>query len=148
MGRYAHRKSFSGKGDADGEARIEEALQQTGMTELRHHSMLSLSSGERQRAFLAQVLCQEPSLLLLDEPESHLDLSYTRQLYALIDNWRRQPSHAVISVVHDLSAAKRFGTCALLLDHGVCKNFGSMEQVLTDDHIAQAWGTDAAEWLR
>ena len=148
MGRYAHRGPLTGRGDPEGQARIEEALALTGLTELRRHSLLSLSSGERQRTFLAQVLCQAPSLLLLDEPDSHLDLSYTRQLYELIDRWRREPGRAVVSVVHDLSAARRFGSHALLLSEGRALAQGPCGQVLTDDRLAAAWGMDVAGWMR
>ena len=72
--------------------------------------MLTLSGGELQRTFLAQVLAQDPKLLLLDEPTNHLDLIYQKQIFALIGSWLREPGRAVVSVVHDLSLARSFGT--------------------------------------
>ena len=148
MGRYAHGGGLTGRGDPEGAAHVDEALRLTGLETMQHHSMLTLSSGERQRAFLAQVLCQDPVLLLLDEPASHLDLSYAKQMYELVDVWRRQPGRAVISVVHDLSAARCFGTHALLLDAGQVGAFGTVNDVLTDETLAVAWHMDVAAWMR
>lgn len=148
MGRYAHGNGPAGRGDPQGKQRIDEALALTGMEPLRHHSLLTLSSGERQRAFLAQVLCQDPALLLLDEPASHLDLSYARQLYQLVDQWRIQTGRAVISVVHDLSVARRFGTHALLLKDGRTQGFGPCREVLTDEALSDAWQMDVFGWMR
>lgn len=148
MGRYAHRGGILGRGDPQGEAAVRDALTLTGLWDMRQHSMLTLSSGERQRAFLAQVLCQQPALLLLDEPASHLDLTYTRQLYELVDQWRQEPGRAVISVVHDLSAARRYGTHALLMKDGQALSQGTCTDTLTDAHLADAWDMDVAGWMR
>ena len=74
LGRYAYAPGvLSGHGAEDTEA-VEEALKRTGLTAQRGQSVLTLSGGELQRTFLAQVLAQRPRLLLLDEPTNHLDL--------------------------------------------------------------------------
>ena len=74
LGRYAHARGFLSGRDPEGDALVEQALEMTGMTALRHASVLTLSGGELQRAFLAQVFAQNPRVLLLDEPANHLDL--------------------------------------------------------------------------
>lgn len=148
LGRYAHASGFLSGGDADGEARVERALAMTGMTALRRASVLTLSGGELQRTFLAQVFAQDPQLLILDEPANHLDLIYQRQIFSLIENWLRQPGRAVLSVVHDLSLAKRYGTHAVLLDQGRCVSQGPIGEVLTREHLAQAYGMDVYAWMR
>lgn len=147
MGRYAHRRSAWGGGDTDGQAHIDAAIAAVGLEEKRRQNMLTLSGGERQRAFLAQALCQDPDLLILDEPGNHLDLQYQQQLFELIDQWRQQSGRAVISVVHDLSVARLYGTHALLLEegHGV---FGPKDEVLTPQRLSQAWGMDVQSWMR
>ena len=75
LGRYAHASGFLSARD-DGEACVERALEWTGLTALRRASVLTLSGGELQRTFLAQVFAQNPKLLILDEPANHLDLIY------------------------------------------------------------------------
>lgn len=148
MGRYSHRLGVFGADEHDLTERVHEALRLTGMLDLRRQSMLTLSGGERQRAFLAQVLCQDPQVLLLDEPANHLDLIYQKQIFELIDQWRQNGSRTVISVVHDLSLARRFGTHALLLDEGHCVAAGPIRDVLTDEHMNRVWRMDVRAWRR
>lgn len=148
LGRYAYRGGFFSGRDDDGPARVEDALAQTGMTALRGSSVLTLSGGELQRAFLAQVLAQNPSVLLLDEPANHLDLVYQKRLFSLIQEWLLQPGRAVLSVVHDLSLARRYGTHALLLHHGQCVAQGTMENVLTPENLERVYSMDVHGWMR
>ena len=148
MGRYSHRSGLFGAEEPDLPQRVEQALRMTGMTELREHSMLTLSGGERQRVFLSQVFCQDPQILLLDEPANHLDLVYQKQIFTLIDAWRRQPGKLVLSVVHDVNLARRFGTHALLMDAGRCVAADTIDQVLTDANMQQVWHMDVRSWHR
>lgn len=148
LGRYAHRSGFLSSRDDEGEARVEEALKLTGMEDLRKASVLTLSGGELQRAFLAQVFAQNPSILMLDEPANHLDLVYQKQIFSLIDQWRGQPGRAVISVVHDLSLARKYGTHALLMHHGQAVAQGKTTDALTADNLRRVYEMDVHEWMR
>lgn len=147
LGRYAWRTGFLRREDPEGPRKIDEALQLTGLMEMRRRSLLTLSGGEVQRVFLAQVLCQDPRLLILDEPANHLDLPFQRDLFTLIGSWLRSPGRAVITVMHDLSLARKFGTHALLLDKGRCVSCGKAEEVLTPDHLRQVYGMDVQGWM-
>lgn len=146
MGRYSHRRGLLGADEPDLPQRVQQALTMTGMAAQRSQSMLTLSGGERQRAFLSQVFCQDPQVLLLDEPANHLDLVYQKQIFGMIDEWRQQPGKLVISVVHDLSLARRYGTHALLMDRGCCVAQGTIDAVLTDEHLNRVWGMDVRAW--
>ena len=148
LGRYAHSRGMLAGRDEGGEAAVARALEMTGMTPLRHASMLALSGGEVQRAFLAQVFAQEPQLLILDEPANHLDLVYQRHIFSLVQGWLAEPGRAVLSVVHDLSLARRYGTHALLLDRGRAVAQGTMREALTDDRLQSVYGMDVAGWMR
>ena len=114
----------------------------------RSQSVLTLSGGELQRTFLAQVLAQNPKLLLLDEPTNHLDLIYQKQIFALVSRWLQTPGRAVVSVVHDLSLARAFGTDALLIDHGKAVACGSAVEVLNKKHLDPVYGMDVGAWMR
>lgn len=148
LGRYAHAKGFLSARDEEGEALVRQALALTGMEELRHASALTLSGGELQRAFLAQVFAQNPRVLLLDEPANHLDLGYQRHIFSLIGKWAKQPGRAVVCVVHDLSLARKYGTHALLLHHGKCVAQGETRAVLTRENLEGVYGMDVHEWMR
>lgn len=149
LGRYAHKHGFLGTGrDDDGEEMIEKALEATGMKELQHKSVLQLSGGELQRAFLAQIFAQDPRLLILDEPTNHLDLVYQKQIFELIREWLRKEGRAVISVVHDLSLARAYGTHAILMNRGKAVKDGDIESVFSRDIINDVYDLDVYEWMK
>ena len=130
LGRYAYRRD-RGK-DPEGETRIRQALELTGMDALADKSVLHLSGGD----------------LILDEPTNHLDLIYQKQVFELVSEWRREPGRAVISVVHDLSLARAFGTQALLLYEKHALAQGSMDHVFDPACLNAAYGMDVAAWMR
>ena len=147
LGRYSHSRSLlKGRNDYDNEA-VEKALALTGMDKKRDQSVLTLSGGELQRTFLAQVFAQEPKLLLLDEPTNHLDLIYQKQVFAIISDWLKQPGRAVVSVVHDLSLAKAYGTHAVLMSGGKTVSQGEARDVLTSKNLDPVYGMDVSAWM-
>ena len=148
MGRYARQGGVFGQRDPGGESAVAAAMEAVGITQLRGRGIMSLSGGERQRVWLAQALAQEPELLILDEPSNHLDLRAAKELYELVDAWRRQPGRAAIAVVHDLSLALRYGTDCLLLDHGEQRGLGPCREVLTRERLREVWGMDVTGWMR
>lgn len=148
LGRYAYTSNFLSPRDDEGREQVEKALELTGLTGLRHASVLTLSGGELQRTFLAQVFAQNPQLLILDEPANHLDLVYQKHIFSLISQWVKEPGRAVLSVVHDLSLARRYGTHAVLLHegHGVAQ--GEISQVLTPENLRRVYDMDVYAWMR
>jgi iron complex transport system ATP-binding protein len=148
LGRYARHTGLLRKGDPEGPGKIDEALNLTGLADMRKRNMLTLSGGEQQRVFLAQVLCQDPEILILDEPANHLDLPFQQELFTLIGEWLKTPGRAIITVMHDLSLARKYGTHALLLDKGRCAGQGKASEVLTPDALQSVYGMDIYGWIR
>ena len=155
LGAYSLRPGFLGKespGQSDSivnvEGRIDEALRRTGLTEYRDRSVTTLSGGELQRTFLAQLFVQDPQIMLLDEPANHLDLIYQKQVFGLVKEWLEEKEAAVVSVVHDLSLAGIYGTNALLMNQGKAVAQGDISEVMTPEHLNQVYGMDVAEWMR
>ena len=148
LGRYAYTKGVFGGRDDACERAVEQALELTGLSALADRSVLSLSGGELQRVFLAQLFAQDPSVLLLDEPTNHLDLVYQKQLLELVSEWVRQPGRAVLSVVHDLSLARSFGSEVLLLREGAAAARGRAEEVFTRKNMEAVYGMDVHRWMR
>lgn len=148
LGRYAYAPGILSRQTKEDERYISEAIEMTGLKSLLNQSVLTLSGGELQRVFLAQLFAQNPRLLLLDEPTNHLDLLYQKQVFALIQEWLKTPGRAVVSVVHDLSLARAYGKQALLLDRGKIKASGEINEVLNARNLDSVYSMDVYEWMR
>ena len=148
LGRYAYAPGLFSAGHAEDDDAVEQALALTGLTQIVDQNVLTLSGGELQRTFLAQLFAQNPRVLLLDEPTNHLDLVYQKQVFELIRTWLKTPGRAVVSVVHDLSLARAYGSHALLLDGGKTLSYGSIGDVFAPENLDQAYHMDVSAWMR
>lgn len=148
LGRYSYSHGLLSTSSDEDDIMVEKALEMTGMKPFARQSVLTLSGGELQRTFLAQIFAQDPKLLILDEPTNHLDLVYQKQVFELIQDWVRGAGRAVISVVHDLSLAKAFGTDALLLNKGNIVSSGEIEGVLMRENLESVYSMDVYQWMR
>ena len=148
LGRYAYAPGLFSGGHTDDDDAVAQALSLTGLTEIVDQNVLTLSGGELQRTFLAQLFAQNPRVLLLDEPTNHLDLVYQKQVFELIRVWLKTPGRAVVSVVHDLSLARAYGSHALLLDSGKTLAYGAIADVFSPENLDQAYHMDVSAWMR
>ncbi len=148
LGRYAHRQGLLAKSNDEDDFFVEDALRKTGLLHFAHRSVLTLSGGELQRCFLAQIFAQNPHVLILDEPANHLDLIYQKQMFDVIELWVQTKNRAVLSVVHDLSLARCYGSHALLLHEGKTVSFGPADTVLTGEHLNQTYRMDVVSWMQ
>ncbi len=148
LGRYSYSGGLFAKSSSNDDKAVEEAARLTGMLSLMQQSVLTLSGGELQRTFLAQLFAQNPKLLILNEPSNHLDLVYQRQIFELTREWLAHSGRAVISVVHDLSLAKKYGTHALLLHNGRIEAFDTADKVLTRANLNTVYSMDVYAWMQ
>lgn len=140
---------FEGLGGYDTETPINKVANGLSIPpEMRERLFDTLSGGEKTRVNLGRLILEDTDILLLDEPTNHLDLIYQKQIFALIGSWLREPGRAVVSVVHDLSLARSFGTDALLMDHGRQIAHGPAAQVLTPERLNAVYGMDVPAWMR
>jgi len=153
LGRYAHSGSrplpglFAGRSGAD-DAAVAEALDRCGLASLKNQPALTLSGGELQRVFLAQVFAQNPRVMLLDEPANHLDPIYQKQIFCLIRDWLGEGERAVLAVVHDLSLARAYGDDVLLLREGEAVAQGQAAEVLSPENLQATYAMDVYGWMR
>lgn len=148
LGRYAYSKGMFAEKAKEDEEKVRKALEMTGMLSQAKQSVLTLSGGELQRTFLAQLFAQDPKMLILDEPTNHLDLVYQKQVFELIREWIKDTGRTVISVVHDLNLAKCFGTQAILLEKGKKVAGGAAEDVFTREYLKRVYSMDVYEWMK
>lgn len=139
MGRSPHLGLFQLEGRTDME-RAREAMERTHVAHLAGRPMDRLSGGERQRVFLAQALCQEPRILLLDEPTAALDLKHQVHLMDLLEELRRDKEITIVMVTHDINLAAMYGDTVLLLKDGRSVSLGPPAEVLTFDALEAAYG--------
>lgn len=148
LGRYAYQSGIFSRLTEKDKDKIEEALVLTGIEGIRNQSVLTLSEGELQRTFLAQLFAQDPQILILDEPASHLDLQYQIAVFDLLARWVREKRRAVITSVHDLNTVYSYGTKALLINKGRVHAEGSVEKVLERENLKSVYNVDVAEWMK
>jgi iron complex transport system ATP-binding protein len=139
MGRYPHAEGrlFDGPGDL---APVRAAMALAGVLALADQPLDALSGGERQRAALARALAQEPRLLLLDEPTSHLDLRHQREIVGLLRRLDKERGTAIVLVSHDLNLAAEVADRLLLLDQGRVARLGAPSEVLDEATLEAAYG--------
>ena len=138
-GRYPHQPLFTRWRQEDDEA-VKRAMQATGITDLAQQSVDTLSGGQRQRAWIAMVLAQETSIMLLDEPTTWLDISHQIDLLELLSELNRTQGYTLAAVLHDLNQACRYATHLIALRDGEIVAQGAPKEIVTPDLIARIYG--------
>lgn len=118
---------------------VQESMLQTGVAKFAKKSIFQLSSGERQRVWLAMVLAQQPKILLLDEPTSYLDIKYQLQILYLLQELIKK-NITVICSIHDLTLAAQFATRVAIMKQGQIVSIGSPLKVLTPKKLQENFG--------
>jgi iron complex transport system ATP-binding protein len=131
---YFNRFSFETEDDHDA---VKWAIDELKIDNLRGRPVVELSGGEFQRVAIARALAQEPRIMLLDEPTSHLDIRYQVALCKLLKKLRKHRS--IIATFHDLNLAARFCNRLVLLKNGELIAEGAPEKVVTPDNIWKAY---------
>ncbi len=116
-----------------------EILQALKLTHLAHRVVLDLSGGERQMVLLARAMAQQPRILLLDEPTSHLDLSNKGHILRILRDLAAQ-GVTVIFTTHDPYTAVLSAQYLILMRNGQIMDSGPIEQVLTADKLTSTYG--------
>lgn len=115
-----------------------EALRQVGMEDLCQRSILSLSGGERQLVLIARALAQQPRLLLLDEPTSHLDLGNKGRLVRLLRDLQSQ-GVTILFTTHEPEVAAALATDLVLMQKGQVLQAGPFSEVFTSANLTQLY---------
>ncbi len=140
MGRTPHIGRLGWETGHDRET-AERAMKFLDVLQLADRPITDMSGGERQRVFLAMALAQEPRVLLLDEPTSHLDINHQVAILDLIHRMKTGEGVSVLLVSHDLNLASEYCDRLVLFSEGSVKLMGSPEEVLTEANIREVYGT-------
>ena len=115
---------------------IAQALEKTGLTELKNEEFSHLSGGEQQRVLIARALVQKASFLILDEPTNHLDVFYQHQILQLV----KSLNLTVLMTIHDVNLANEYCSRLLLLEQGNLIADGSCQAVLQPSLLSRVFG--------
>jgi iron complex transport system ATP-binding protein len=137
LGRAPHLPPLATPTERDYAAAFE-ALEGTGITELYDHSILRLSGGERQLALVARALAQQPRLLLLDEPTTHLDLRNKSSLIGVIRDLKAQ-GVTILMTSHEPEVVLAVADDVLLMEPGRVLAFGTLDEALTAENLSRVY---------
>lgn len=141
-GRYAH-LSWWQLSSSSGDDAVDRAMHSTGVYEMANRRVDTLSGGERQRVWLAAALAQQPTVLLLDEPTTYLDIAHQIDILDLVSSLNRDWNLTVIAVLHDLTQTARLCDECLVLCDGRIVSAGPPDQALSVTGIAEHFEVEA-----
>lgn len=138
LGRYPWHGALGRFGTNDRE-KVSEAMELTGVAPFADRLVDTLSGGERQRVWLAMLVAQDATCLLLDEPISALDIGHQLEVLSLTHRLSREKDLSVIAVLHDINMAARFCDEIIALHSGRLIAEGPPETVMTPDALARIY---------
>jgi iron complex transport system ATP-binding protein len=141
LGRIPHRTGMGLGESAWDIEHAHNAMALTGAAGLRERRVDKLSSGEKQMVSISRALAQEPRLLLLDEPTSHLDITHQVRVLDLIGKMNGEQGLTIITILHDLNLAGQYCDRLLLLKDGAIVKDGPPGEALTQKNIEDVYGT-------
>ena len=141
MGRTPHLRRLQTESEKD-MAIAKRAMEFTGTWYLSDRLVNELSGGERQRVIIARALTQEPKVLLLDEPTSHLDIGNQLEIMDLLKQLCDEKKMLIVGVFHDFNLAARYCDQVIMIRKGKIVAAGKTAETLTSENIKNVFGID------
>jgi iron complex transport system ATP-binding protein len=141
MGRSPHTRGSLFENAHDREV-ARAMMQLTDTAHLADKPITALSGGERQRVFIARALAQQPEIILLDEPNAHLDIAHQIDVFRILKRLNTDSGMTVISVSHDLNLASSYSDRVAILVCGSLAAIGTPENVFSEARIREAFQTE------
>lgn len=133
-GRYPYTGYFGVLSKDDREI-VENTMKLVKVEDLRDKDFKKISDGQRQRIMLARALCQEPEIVLLDEPTSFLDIRHKLEFLSILEKMKEERKLTVIMSVHELDIAQKISDRILCLKGDTVDKFGTPDEVFTKEFI-------------
>ncbi|MCD7921316.1 MAG: ABC transporter ATP-binding protein [Clostridiales bacterium] len=134
MGRYPYTGKLGILSEEDWRV-VEESLRLVHASELAQHDFNRISDGQRQRVLLARALCQEPEILVLDEPTSFLDIRHKLELLHILKDMVKMRRLTVIISLHELDLAQKISDRVVCVHNNQIEKYGSPEEIFTDSYV-------------
>lgn len=143
-GRYPYTGMLGILSDEDKKI-VERAVEMTDTMDICDKQFNSISDGQRQRVMLARAICQEPKVLILDEPTSYLDIRYKLDILSRIKKLALDQNIAVVMSIHELEIAMRLSDVVVAIGDGKILRYGSVDEVFTEEFIRDLYGIKEAD---
>lgn len=140
-GRYPYTGGFGILGEKD-EDEVKRCMEATGCWTYRGRDFAHMSDGQRQRALIARALCQQPRVLILDEPTSYLDIRAQLDMLGLLRRYARERNVAIIASLHDIGLAQKAADTVVCIHDGAADTQGSPAEVFCKPRIASLYGLE------
>ena len=145
LGRHPH-TGFMGKPTNEDSYKVFEALKVVNAADLVQRYFTELSDGEKQKVMLARALAQEPKLIILDEPTSHLDARHRIEVMLILRQLTQEKGVTVIASLHDIDLAMKACDVAILVKDEKILACGTPEDILHEDLVAKLYDMDHATY--
>jgi iron complex transport system ATP-binding protein len=142
MGRYPYTGRLGILSEDDKRA-VDAAMELVHVTEIADRDYNEISDGQRQRVLLARAICQEPQIMILDEPTSYLDIRHKLEFLDLLRSLTREKEIGVIMSMHELELAHLIADKVICISgDGKVEKVGSPEEVFTDELISRLYSLE------
>lgn len=138
MGRYPYTNLF-GKLTTQDITAVQEALGRVHALDLAEHDFMTLSDGQRQRIMLARAICQEPEIIVLDEPTAYLDIRHKIELLDILREMAQKENITVIMSLHEIDLAMKISDYLLCVKGDTIEAFGPPDVILENHTIEQLY---------
>lgn len=140
-GRYPYTGMFGRLSERD-ESIVNESMRACNVQDLAERDFCAVSDGQRQRVLLARALCQQPKVMMLDEPTSYLDIRHKVELLDLLRKSAREDDLTIVLSLHELEIAGKFSDLILCVADDRSVRMGTTEEMFRSDALARLYGMD------
>lgn len=138
-GRYPYTGSLGILTDDDYQI-VLEAMRMVHIADLADRDFTAISDGQRQRVMLARAICQQPEIMILDEPTSFLDVRYKLELLNILQTMSRVQGLTVVMSLHELDLAERVSDKILCVRGKTIDRYGTPDEIFTPGYIDDLYG--------
>jgi iron complex transport system ATP-binding protein len=137
-GRYPYTGSFGILSQKDREI-VNKTLERVNAADIADKDVSSISDGQRQRILLARALCQEPEIIVLDEPTSYLDIRNKIELLDILSDMAKKEKIAVVMSLHEIDLAERVSDKIVCVKGDRIYSYGSPSEIFSDTNVAELY---------